>query len=52
MTETVMAPASRLFGMKAETGRWIFVILGFIINICLGSVYAYSVFKLPEQNSF
>jgi OFA family oxalate/formate antiporter-like MFS transporter len=52
MTETVMAPASRLFGMKAETGRWIFVILGFIINICLGSVYAYSVFKLPVQNSF
>jgi OFA family oxalate/formate antiporter-like MFS transporter len=49
MAETVMAPAARLFGMKAEAGRWIFVILGFIINICLGSVYAFSVFKTPVQ---
>jgi len=37
----------KLFGMPAETGRWMFVVLGFIINICLGSVYAYSVFRGP-----
>lgn len=37
----------RLFGMSAEKGRWMFVVLGFIINICLGSVYAYSVFRGP-----
>ena len=37
----------RLFGMPAEKGRWMFVVLGFIINICLGSVYAYSVFRGP-----
>jgi MFS family permease len=38
--------------MKAESGRWIFVLLGFVINICLGSVYAYSVFKKPVQEWF
>lgn len=37
----------KLFGMPAESGRWMFVVLGFIINICLGSVYAYSVFRGP-----
>ena len=37
----------KLFGMPAEKGRWMFVLLGFIINICLGSVYAYSVFRGP-----
>jgi len=37
----------KIFGMPAETGRWVFVILGFIINLCLGSVYAYSVFAKP-----
>ncbi len=39
----------RLFGMPAEQGRWLFIVLGFIINICLGSVYAYSVFRTPVQ---
>lgn len=47
-----MAEDIKLFGMKAESGRWIFILLGFIINICLGSVYAYSVFKAPIQNWF
>lgn len=39
----------KLFGMPAESGRWVFVVLGFIINICLGSVYAYSVFAKPVR---
>jgi MFS transporter, OFA family, oxalate/formate antiporter len=39
----------KLFGMPAEKGRWVFILLGFIINICLGSVYAYSVFRGPVQ---
>lgn len=42
----------RVFGMKAESGRWIFILLGFIINVCLGSVYAYSVFKGSVQKLF
>ncbi len=47
-----MAEDTKLFGMPAEKGRWIFVLLGFLINICLGSVYAYSVFKKPVQQVF
>jgi MFS family permease len=35
--------------MPAESGRWWFIVLGFIINICLGSVYAYSVFAKPVR---
>ncbi len=37
----------KLFGMAPEKGRWVFVLLGFIVDLCLGSVYAYSIF-LPE----
>ena len=39
-----MAEGTKLFGMPAEKGRWMYVLLGFIVNICLGSVYAYSIF--------
>lgn len=39
----------KVFGMAAEKGRWGFVVLGFVINICLGSVYAYSVFAKPVR---
>ncbi len=39
-----MAEGTKLFGMPAEKGRWMFVVLGFIINLCLGSIYAYAVF--------
>jgi OFA family oxalate/formate antiporter-like MFS transporter len=39
-----MAEEQKLFGMPAKQGRWILVLLGFIINLCLGSVYAYSIF--------
>ncbi len=42
----------RVFGMEAEKGRWVFVLAGFLINICLGSVYAYSVFRNPVKGLF
>jgi MFS family permease len=37
----------KIFGMDAKKGRWILIILGLIINLCLGSVYAWSVFVGP-----
>jgi len=40
----------RVFGRKPETGRWGFVLLGLLMNICLGAVYAFSVFKKPLQD--
>jgi len=45
-------PVARAFGMKAETGRWIFVALGLIIQLCLGAVYSWSIFIKPLQTDF
>ncbi|MDD1717443.1 MAG: OFA family MFS transporter [Methanoregulaceae archaeon] len=42
----------RVFGMSAERGRWMFVIVGLVINLCLGSIYAWSVFRKPLQSYF
>ncbi|MDD5219752.1 MAG: OFA family MFS transporter [Candidatus Bipolaricaulis sp.] len=39
----------RVFGMKAESGRWIFVLVGLLMNVCLGAVYAFSVFRKPLE---
>ncbi|MBP8626704.1 MAG: OFA family MFS transporter [Syntrophorhabdaceae bacterium] len=47
-----MSNDTKVFGMSAEAGRWIFVVLGMIVNMCLGAVYAYSVFKKPLEELF
>jgi OFA family oxalate/formate antiporter-like MFS transporter len=47
-----MAQGVKVFGMSANTGRWLFVVLGMIVNMCLGAVYAYSVFKKPLEVMF
>ncbi len=39
----------KVFGMKAEAGRWIFVLVGLLMNVCLGAVYAFSVFRKPLE---
>src|SRR5512145_1303711 len=44
-TETVM-------GMEAEKGRWVLVILGMLINLCLGTIYSWSVFVTPLTTYF
>jgi len=41
---------TKVFGLKPEQGRWVFVLLGLLMNICLGAVYAFSVFKKPLQD--
>jgi MFS transporter, OFA family, oxalate/formate antiporter len=47
-----MTKETKVFGLSAERGRWLFVVLGLTINLCLGSVYAYSVFKKPVELNF
>ena len=42
-----MTSPTTLFGMPPEKGRWVFVILGLVINLFLGSVYSWSVFVEP-----
>ncbi len=39
----------RVFGMKPEAGRWVFVLVGLLMNVCLGAVYAFSVFRKPLE---
>lgn len=39
----------RVLGLPAERGRWLYVSLGTLINMCLGAVYAFSVFRRPLE---
>jgi len=39
----------KVLGMKAESGRWWYVIFGLVINICLGAIYAFSIFRPPLE---
>jgi len=41
-----------LFGMPPEKGRWVLISLGLIINLCLGTVYSWSVFVNPLTEYF
>ena len=41
-----------LVGMPLEKGRWVLVAAGLVINLCLGSVYAWSVFVEPLMDYF
>ena len=47
-----MADDVKILGMPAESGRWILVLIGTIIELCLGSVYAYSVLSVPLKKVF
>jgi MFS transporter, OFA family, oxalate/formate antiporter len=44
--------ALKVYGAPAETGRWVFVLAGMVMNLCLGTVYAWSVFRKPLQDLF
>jgi MFS family permease len=46
------AVTTKVFGMKAEAGRWLFVVLGLIIQLCLGAVYAWGTFKNPIRKYY
>lgn len=47
-----MANDVKILGMPAESGRWILVIIGTIIELCLGAVYAYSILSVPLKEVF
>ncbi|HAX80032.1 MAG TPA: MFS transporter [Cyanobacteria bacterium UBA11372] len=40
---------TKVFGMPAEKGRWLFVPLGIIVLLCLGTVYSWSIFRKPLE---
>ncbi len=35
----------KLFGMPAESGRWVLVVVGMMIQLCLGAIYAYGALR-------
>ena len=39
-------------GMEPERGRWGLVLLGLVINLCLGTIYSWSVFVGPLTDYF
>lgn len=47
-----MVAEAKVFGLPAASGRWLFVVLGLIMCICLGAVYAYSIFLAPVKAAF
>lgn len=47
-----MSSDDKVFGMPAASGRWLFVVLGIVMNVCLGAVYAYSIFLKPVKEAF
>ncbi|MEM3730713.1 MAG: OFA family MFS transporter [Candidatus Bathyarchaeia archaeon] len=42
----------KILGVRAEVGRWFLVLSGLIIMLCLGAIYAYSVFAVPLKKVF
>jgi len=47
-----MADDVKIMGMPAESGRWLLIIIGTIIELCLGAVYAYSIISVPLKKIF
>jgi OFA family oxalate/formate antiporter-like MFS transporter len=41
-----------ILGMEAGRGRWLLVIFGMFINLCLGTIYSWSVFVAPLTTYF
>lgn len=42
----------KILGMPADKGRWALVLLGMAINLCLGTIYSWSVFVGPLTDYF
>jgi len=47
-----MSKDVKLFGMEAEKGRWVLVVAGMAIQLCLGAIYSYSILNVPLQKYF
>jgi OFA family oxalate/formate antiporter-like MFS transporter len=52
MQNSQAADKLSLAGMPLERGRWVLVAVGLVINLCLGTVYSWSVFVEPLTTYF
>ncbi len=41
----------KLFGLRPEVGRWLFIPLGLTVLLCLGTVYSWSIFSTPFETA-
>jgi MFS transporter, OFA family, oxalate/formate antiporter len=41
----------KLFGLPASQGRWLFIPLGITAQLCLGTVYSWSIFRKPLETA-
>lgn len=39
-------------GMSRQTFRWVYVLTGNLLMMCLGTVYAWSVFRIPVEQTY
>ncbi|MEB3160617.1 MAG: OFA family MFS transporter, partial [Synechocystis sp.] len=46
---TPQGPKTTVLGQPAERGRWLLIPLGMVILLCLGTVYAWSIFRTPLE---
>jgi len=44
--------SEKVFGLPARSGRWGFVLAGFFVNICMGAVFSWSIFRKPLEAHF
>ncbi|MCX8173589.1 MAG: OFA family MFS transporter [Thermoplasmata archaeon] len=42
----------KILGIDAEKGRWLLVVCGLVVNLCLGTIYSWTVFQKPLQGYF
>jgi MFS transporter, OFA family, oxalate/formate antiporter len=42
----------KVFGLPARQGRWLFIPLGIVTLLCLGTVYSWSIFRKPLEAIF
>jgi MFS family permease len=49
MAATSHSSPLTLFGLPAERGRWLLIPLGIVVLLCLGTVYAWSIFRKPLE---
>ena len=52
MQNSPVGEVPQIGGMPPGKGRWMLVVAGLIINLCLGAVYAWSVFVNPLTDYF
>ncbi len=43
----IMADDVKILGMPVASGRWLMVLVGLTIQLCLGAIYAYGVVRVP-----